>query len=132
MQPQPPQAAIASLDTAEAAWEAMGEPSVRQKNSKVFCCDFPPLLKGEGAKVAQRRMPSLPMRKHLQELKQGLPCFFMRGECSMRTLVLKRTKKRLGRGGIVAVPLPTHAHDHLRLFPCLARGAAGVLAARSR
>src|SRR5258708_101160 len=108
----------------------MGEPSVRQKNSKVFCCDFPPLLKGEGAKVAQRRMPSLPMIKHLQELKQGLPCFFMRaGECSMHTLVFKRTKKRFGCGVIVVVTLPTHAHDNLRLFQCLARGAAGVLAA---
>src|SRR5437879_5279391 len=75
-------------------------------------------------------MPSLPIIKHLQELKQGLPCFFMRaGECSMHTLVFKRTKERFGCGVIVAVTLPTHAHDNLRLFQCLAIGAAGVLAA---
>src|ERR1700687_5254348 len=108
----------------------MGEPSVRQKNSRVFCCDFPPLLKDERAQIAQGRMPALPIIKHLQVLKQRLSCFCMRlVEGSMDTLVFERAKKGCGGGIIVTIAFPTHTYDDLRLLQHLVIGMTSVLAA---
>lgn len=71
-------------------------------------------------------MPTLPVREHLEELKQGLTCFFMRlREGSMDTLVFERAKKRFGRGVILTVALPAHAHDNPRLLHRLAIRSAG-------
>lgn len=83
--------------------------------------------------VAQRRMPSLPVVKHLDVVeRRRLHVLVCSKADAMHPLVLEAVEPALGRGVVPAVPLVAHRAGHAVSGQLVLKRLAGVLTAPGR